>query len=199
MTDDKSLLDHSSEKFEKTATSQEELSAFYVEKMRMEDRVNSLVEEILPDEIRQAKISGEEPKVPKWRLRQFIDDYKSATNYEYIHKKILDGTLSLSNVKNFAKVNPYLYQRVRLELFKEYENGGKENLKYSQKLALEDFLQITTLTNTKGGVFNVNNEASEPIGILDREIKEPLDKITGKLNKGDITDKKSASERLESL
>ena len=177
-----------------------DLTGYNTEAILTEERYNALISNKLPPEIKKSFIKQEPMKVPRWRMVKFEDDVNSAINPAYLMNKLKKGTLTTANVQDFAQMNPYLYSNMALELIEDWKNGNLlKRLTYSQKIALERFLQTTDIVNLRGGVFNVNEEASEPIKALERNVYQPQEYLKGTLDKQSRKNQVSSSQRFESL
>ena len=168
---------------------------FDVEMYKMKQRMEEVKKQNLPKE---AKGKMEDfISVPKWKQRRYEDYMTAALSPEYLLQKIENGTITQTNVAQFKHINPWLYNRLAFDLYNAYNKAGLK-LKYSQKLALGLFLG-QDLTGLKGGIFNVLEESAEPIGITKEDGGSEGDYIKGYVRKGTYEDKKSTSQRIESM
>ena len=172
-------------------------AGFDVEMIMAEDRIRNVINRRTPKEYREARATGEEPKVSKWRMKEFEDNISIALLPEVILGKIRKGNLTAYNVDDFKEANPYLYQRMAFDLFEAYKNG-RLKLSYSQTLRLEKFLQ-RDITGLKGGVFNVNQESAEPIQALNQEVKNKGQYVRGTLLKRDTQESATPAQRYAGL
>ena len=172
-------------------------AGFDVEMILAEERILKVVNRITPPEIKEAKASRKPVNVPPWKMRRFEDRCSAALNPEYLIQKIAQGNLTAENVQDFKEVNPYLYDRIALQLHTSYHTDTL-NLKYSQKIALGVFLG-QDLTGLTGGVFNVNKESAEPITSIEREVHQKGQYVKGRIKQANAEEQKSASSRYSTI
>ena len=168
-----------------------------VEVSLAKDRVRKVIARRLPKEIEREKLTGRKMEISKWKMRKFQNDIQTALYPKNIMKKLKQGRLLSYNVDDFAEINPYKYNRMAYDLYKEYV-VNKKKMTYNQKVALGNFLKMD-LTGLKGGVFNVIKQQAEPISILDREVTQKGNYVKGTLKSKPLEQQASATERYSAV
>ena len=177
-----------------------DVAPYSVEAMLTEKRYDSMISKKLPEELRDNVIKLMPTEVPNWKKEAFLDDINTAINPSYLMSKVKNGLITAENVADFAEMNPYLYSQMVVDLISKWKNGNlMDKLSYSQKLALELFLQTEDITGLRGGMFNVNEEPTEPIQSIEKQIYAPNQHVKGNLDHQSRKNKISTTQRLESL
>ena len=167
-----------------------------VEAMEMKERLGEVVEKNLPEEVVKSRIEGKQKHIPEWKIRQYEDDMTSAISADYLMQKIEKGNLLRKNVEDFKYINPHLYDRIAIDLYRLY-NEDSLKLNFSQKLALGTFLG-QDITGTEKELFYANPEDQDVITADGQQDGSQGQAVKGYIRKGFADGTKSATQRLNS-